>query len=168
MTDSSGTLVFRRTDAKSVMLVWQTQLRMPPLMCPLSLSPCSMSLMSSKSSLMTLIRWLKPSCCCFKCWKKETQDKSQSEVWKRRGRAQKPHQDAWCERHSLVWFLGEGLRPHCSVLPIAQLQSDSASGSGTLIRSTDPERKVNAHTVMCPSEKGCYCSHLSSSSQFRH
>lgn len=37
-------------------LVGQIQLRMPPLMCPLSLSPCSMSLMSSKSSLITLIK----------------------------------------------------------------------------------------------------------------
>jgi len=35
---------------------------------PVSTSPCSIVLRSSRSSLMMLIRWLRPSCWRFKCW----------------------------------------------------------------------------------------------------
>lgn len=149
---------------ESNVVVRDTQLRIPPLMCPLSLRPCSMSLMSSRSSLMTLIKWLKPSCCCFKCWKvRKVLDLMLKSSWTRvlhravivlqiQGHNKGTKVTVWCTvkcksaAASLVWFLWEGLHQYCSVLLISQFQSDSASGFGTLIRSTGPGRE-STHTL---------------------
>lgn len=119
-----------------------TQLRRPPRRCPLSPRPCSMSLMSSRSSLMTLMRWLKPSCCCFKCWKQRCAEQGTLCSVRRIAVMQSYNQS---KDASLVWFLGAGLRPRCSAPPISRRQSDSASESGTSIRSGGPGGTDDMH-----------------------
>lgn len=100
-----------------------------------------MSLMSSRSSLMTLMRWLKPSCCCFKCWKQRCAEQGSAPV----SLADCRHAIIQSKDASLVWFLGAGLRPRCSAPLISRRQSDSASESETSVRSSDPGGTDDIH-----------------------